>query len=169
MQFLFWRLESVRHLEHRCDVSDRNGLEDGGAGRLRGTEPQDTSRQTTFDVPFQDCAWCQHCPFVFALCSPAISPAYLVRQGQKSTCTKDGAAAKLGRQSSSWVIALLIARLTFGTWLGNCDGVCGSNHADGAVGRSDKQRIATTFRTGEVPENVPLPPDYNMAPTTFSR
>jgi len=65
------------------------------------------------------------------------------------------------------VIALLIARLTLGTWLGNCNGVCGSNHADGAVGRSDKQRIATTFRTGEVPENVPLPPDYNIAPTTF--
>ena len=98
--------------EHRCDFSDRNGLEDGGAGRLRGTEPQDTSRQTTFDLPFQDCAWCQHCQCVFALCSPAISPAYLVRQGEKSTCTKDGAAAKLGPQSSSWVIALLIARLT---------------------------------------------------------
>ena len=35
------------------------------------------------------------------------------------------------------------------------------------VRRSDKQRIAEAFRTGEISENIPLPPDYNVAPTTF--
>ncbi len=33
--------------------------------------------------------------------------------------------------------------------------------------RSDKQRIAEAFRVGELPEDFPLPPDYNVAPTTF--
>ena len=33
--------------------------------------------------------------------------------------------------------------------------------------RSDKQRIAEAFRVGTLPENFPLPPDYNVAPTTF--
>jgi len=33
--------------------------------------------------------------------------------------------------------------------------------------RSDKQRIAEAFRVGELPEDFPLPPDYNIAPTTF--
>ncbi len=33
--------------------------------------------------------------------------------------------------------------------------------------RSDKQRSAETFRVGELPEDFPLPPDYNIAPTTF--
>ncbi len=33
--------------------------------------------------------------------------------------------------------------------------------------RSDKQRIAEAFRVGELPKDFPLPPDYNIAPTTF--
>ena len=33
--------------------------------------------------------------------------------------------------------------------------------------RSDKQRIAEAFRVGELPEDFPVPPDYNIAPTTF--
>lgn len=33
--------------------------------------------------------------------------------------------------------------------------------------RSDKQRIAEAFHLGELPESFVLPPDYNVAPTTF--
>ena len=33
--------------------------------------------------------------------------------------------------------------------------------------RSDKQRIAEAFKAGELPEDFPRPPDYNIAPTTF--
>ena len=33
--------------------------------------------------------------------------------------------------------------------------------------RSDKQRIAEAFRLGRLPEDYPLPPDYNVAPATF--
>jgi putative SOS response-associated peptidase YedK len=33
--------------------------------------------------------------------------------------------------------------------------------------RSDKQRIADAFRLGRLPEDFVLPPDYNVAPTTF--
>ena len=33
--------------------------------------------------------------------------------------------------------------------------------------RSDKQRLAEAFRLGQMSENFPLPPDYNIAPTTF--
>ena len=33
--------------------------------------------------------------------------------------------------------------------------------------RSDKQRITEAFRLGQLPENFILPPDYNIAPTTF--
>lgn len=33
--------------------------------------------------------------------------------------------------------------------------------------RSDKQRIAEAFRVGELPADYPLPPDFNVAPTTF--
>ncbi len=32
---------------------------------------------------------------------------------------------------------------------------------------SDKQRIAEAFRSGQISADVPLPPDYNVAPTTF--
>ena len=33
--------------------------------------------------------------------------------------------------------------------------------------RSDKQRIAEAFRLHQLPDDYPLPPDYNIAPTTF--
>jgi putative SOS response-associated peptidase YedK len=33
--------------------------------------------------------------------------------------------------------------------------------------RSDKQRIAEAFQLGELPEGFVLPPDFNVAPTTF--
>ncbi len=33
--------------------------------------------------------------------------------------------------------------------------------------RSDKQRIAEAFHLGVLPEGFPLPPDYNVAPSTF--
>ena len=33
--------------------------------------------------------------------------------------------------------------------------------------RSDKQRIADAFRLGKLPEDFVLPPDFNVAPTTF--
>lgn len=33
--------------------------------------------------------------------------------------------------------------------------------------RSDKQRIAEAFRLQELPEDYPLPPDFNIAPATF--
>lgn len=33
--------------------------------------------------------------------------------------------------------------------------------------RSDKQRLAEAFRLAQLPENYPLPPDYNIAPATF--
>ena len=33
--------------------------------------------------------------------------------------------------------------------------------------RSDKQRIADAFHLGQLPEDFPLPPDYNIAPATF--
>jgi putative SOS response-associated peptidase YedK len=33
--------------------------------------------------------------------------------------------------------------------------------------KADKQRIAEAFRLGKLPENFVLPPDYNVAPTTF--
>jgi putative SOS response-associated peptidase YedK len=35
------------------------------------------------------------------------------------------------------------------------------------VRRSDKQRIAEAFHLGKLPEDFILPPDYNVAPTTF--
>jgi putative SOS response-associated peptidase YedK len=35
------------------------------------------------------------------------------------------------------------------------------------VRRSDKQRIAEAFRVGKLPEGFILPPDYNIAPSTF--
>jgi putative SOS response-associated peptidase YedK len=35
------------------------------------------------------------------------------------------------------------------------------------VRRSDKQRIAEAFRVGKLPEGLILPPDYNIAPSTF--
>jgi len=79
MQFLFWRLDRYATFEHRCDSAIGMGRR-RGSWAAKGTEPQDTSRQTTFDLPFQDCAWCQHCQCMFALYLPAISPAYLVRQ-----------------------------------------------------------------------------------------
>ncbi len=34
------------------------------------------------------------------------------------------------------------------------------------VRRSDKQHIAERFRLGKIPEGFPLPPDWNIAPTT---
>ncbi len=33
--------------------------------------------------------------------------------------------------------------------------------------RSDKQRISEAFRVGKLAEHFVLPPDYNVAPTTF--
>jgi len=33
--------------------------------------------------------------------------------------------------------------------------------------RSDKQRIAEAFHLGQLPDDFVLPPDYNVAPTTF--
>src|SRR5271154_4411091 len=33
--------------------------------------------------------------------------------------------------------------------------------------RSDKQRIAEAFQLGQLPDGFVLPPDYNVAPTTF--
>lgn len=33
--------------------------------------------------------------------------------------------------------------------------------------RSDKQRIAEAFRLHQLPDDFPLPPDYNIAPATF--
>ena len=33
--------------------------------------------------------------------------------------------------------------------------------------RSDKQRFAEAFRLGQLPEEYPIPPDYNIAPATF--
>lgn len=33
--------------------------------------------------------------------------------------------------------------------------------------RSDKQRIADAFKVGKLPPNFELPPDYNIAPSTF--
>jgi putative SOS response-associated peptidase YedK len=33
--------------------------------------------------------------------------------------------------------------------------------------RSDKQRIAEAFHLGKLPDDFVLPPDYNVAPTTF--
>ena len=33
--------------------------------------------------------------------------------------------------------------------------------------RADKQRIAEAFRLGQLSEDYPLPPDYNIAPATF--
>ncbi len=33
--------------------------------------------------------------------------------------------------------------------------------------QADKQRIAEAFRLGDMPEHLILPPDYNVAPTTF--
>ena len=33
--------------------------------------------------------------------------------------------------------------------------------------RSDKQRIAEAFRLGKLPDDFILPPDFNIAPTTF--
>ena len=33
--------------------------------------------------------------------------------------------------------------------------------------RSDKQRIADAFRLGQLPESFVLPPDFNVAPSTF--
>jgi len=33
--------------------------------------------------------------------------------------------------------------------------------------RSDKQRIADAFKLGQLPDGFVLPPDYNVAPTTF--
>src|SRR5580692_5773930 len=33
--------------------------------------------------------------------------------------------------------------------------------------RGDKQRIAEAFHLGQLPEGFVLPPDYNVAPTTF--
>jgi len=33
--------------------------------------------------------------------------------------------------------------------------------------QSDKQRIADAFKLGELPDDFVLPPDYNVAPTTF--
>ena len=35
------------------------------------------------------------------------------------------------------------------------------------VRRSDKQRIAEAFHLGKLPDGFILPPDYNIAPTTF--
>jgi putative SOS response-associated peptidase YedK len=35
------------------------------------------------------------------------------------------------------------------------------------VRRSDKQRIAEAFHLGKLPEGFILPPDYNIAPSTF--
>ena len=35
------------------------------------------------------------------------------------------------------------------------------------VRRSDKQRIAEAFHLGRLPEDFVLPPDYNVAPTSF--
>jgi putative SOS response-associated peptidase YedK len=35
------------------------------------------------------------------------------------------------------------------------------------VRRSDKQRIAEAFRVGKLPDGFILPPDYNIAPSTF--
>jgi putative SOS response-associated peptidase YedK len=33
--------------------------------------------------------------------------------------------------------------------------------------RSDKQRLAEAFRLGKLPDGFVLPPDFNVAPTTF--
>src|SRR6516225_11490257 len=33
--------------------------------------------------------------------------------------------------------------------------------------RSDKQRIAEAFKLGKMPDGFVLPPDYNVAPTSF--
>jgi len=33
--------------------------------------------------------------------------------------------------------------------------------------RSDKQRIAEAFRLGKLPPDFVLPPDFNIAPTTY--
>ena len=33
--------------------------------------------------------------------------------------------------------------------------------------RSDKQRIAEAFKLGKLPDDFVLPPDFNVAPTTF--
>jgi putative SOS response-associated peptidase YedK len=33
--------------------------------------------------------------------------------------------------------------------------------------RSDKQRIAEAFKVGKLPPGFELPPDYNIAPSTF--
>ena len=33
--------------------------------------------------------------------------------------------------------------------------------------RSDKQRIVEAFHLGKLPDDFVLPPDYNVAPTTF--
>jgi putative SOS response-associated peptidase YedK len=33
--------------------------------------------------------------------------------------------------------------------------------------RSDKQKIAEAFQLGQLPDSFVLPPDYNVAPTTF--
>ena len=33
--------------------------------------------------------------------------------------------------------------------------------------RSDKQKIAEAFQLGKLPDGFVLPPDYNVAPTTF--
>jgi putative SOS response-associated peptidase YedK len=33
--------------------------------------------------------------------------------------------------------------------------------------RSDKQRIAEAFELGQIDDGFVLPPDYNVAPTTF--
>ncbi len=98
----------------------------------------------------------------------ACNKSSIPRQAGRKVNVHEGWCSCQARPAEFFLGHCLIDRKTYlGTWLGNCNGVCGSNHADGAVGRSDKQRIATTFRTGEVPENVPLPPDYNIAPTTF--
>ncbi len=35
--------------------------------------------------------------------------------------------------------------------------------------RSDKQRIADSFKLGKLPDDFILPPDYNVVPTTFRR
>ena len=35
------------------------------------------------------------------------------------------------------------------------------------VRRTDKRQIAEAFRLGGLPEDFVLPPDYNVAPTTF--
>jgi putative SOS response-associated peptidase YedK len=33
--------------------------------------------------------------------------------------------------------------------------------------RSDKQRIAEAFKVGKLPPGFELPPDYNIAPSTY--